>query len=92
MIFDDSLSAVDSETDAKIRKALESQMGQATIFLIAHRVTTLMKADCIMVLDKGKIAEMGSHEELIKKQGIYWKIYQMQMSLEEEVLADEQIN
>lgn len=86
MIFDDSLSAVDSETDAKIRKALESQMGQATIFLIAHRVTTLMKADCIMVLDKGRIAEMGSHETLMKQKGIYWKIYQMQMSLEEEVV------
>ncbi len=89
MVFDDSLSAVDAQTDAMIRQALESKMGEATIVLIAHRVTTLMKADCIMVLDKGKIAEMGSHEELMKRQGIYWKIYQMQMSLEEEVLADE---
>ncbi len=88
MVFDDSLSAVDAQTDAMIRRALESQLGTSTIFLIAHRVTTLMKADCIMVLDRGKIAEMGSHEELMQKQGIYWKIYQMQMSLGEELEED----
>lgn len=81
MVFDDSLSAVDAETDAKIRQALRSKLSKATVILIAHRVTTLMEADCIMVLDKGKVAEIGSHEELMEKQGIYRKIYDMQMTL-----------
>lgn len=84
MIFDDSLSAVDAETDAKIRQALHKNLGDSTVILIAHRVTTLMHADCIMVLDKGEIAEIGSHEELMEKGGIYRKIYDMQMSIAEE--------
>lgn len=85
MVFDDSLSAVDAQTDAKIRQALKSKLTEATVILIAHRVTTLMQADCIMVLDKGQIAEMGSHEELMEKNGIYRKIYDMQMTLDEEL-------
>lgn len=85
MVFDDSLSAVDAETDFKIRKALKSRMAKATVILIAHRVSTLMEADCILVLDNGKAAELGSHEELMKKQGIYRKIYDMQMNMAEEV-------
>ncbi|MCH5209522.1 MAG: ABC transporter ATP-binding protein [Oscillospiraceae bacterium] len=85
MVFDDSLSAVDSETDAKIRQALRKNSGNSTVILISHRVTTLMQAECIMVLDKGLIAEMGSHDELMKKDGIYRRIYDMQMTLPEEV-------
>ena len=85
MVFDDSLSAVDSETDAKIRQALRKNLGNSTVILISHRVTTLMQAECIMVLDKGQIAEMGSHDELMKKNGIYRRIYDMQMTLPEEV-------
>ena len=89
MVFDDSLSAVDAQTDAMIRQALKEKLAEATVILIAHRVTTLMQADCIMVLDKGRIAEIGSHEELMEKNGIYRKIYDMQMTVEEEVEADE---
>ncbi len=86
MVFDDSLSAVDSETDAKIRQALPRPLGDSTVILISHRVTTLMQAECILVLDKGRVAELGSHEELIKKKdGIYRRIYDMQMTLPEEV-------
>ena len=84
MVFDDSLSAVDAQTDALIRQALKEKLAEATVILIAHRVTTLMQADCIMVLDKGRIAEIGSHEELMEKNGIYRKIYDMQMTVEEE--------
>ena len=84
MVFDDSLSAVDAETDAKIRQELQKNLGDSTVILIAHRITTLMQADCIMVMDKGQIAEIGTHEELMKKNGIYRKIYDMQMLLEEE--------
>ena len=89
MVFDDSLSAVDAQTDAMIRQALKEKLKEATVVLIAHRVTTLMQADCIMVLDKGRIAEIGSHKELMEKHGIYRKIYDMQMTVEEEVEADE---
>lgn len=89
MVFDDSLSAVDAETDAQIRQALKSELSDATVILIAHRVTTLMHADNILVLDRGRVAELGSHEELMAKKGIYHKIYHMQMTLTEEVGADE---
>ena len=80
MVFDDSLSAVDAETDAKIRQALRSQLSDSTVILISHRVTTLMQADCIMVLDKGRILEMGSHDELLQKGGVYRRIYDMQFA------------
>ena len=80
MIFDDSLSAVDAETDAKIRHELKEKMGSATIILISHRITTLMQADRILVLDNGRVAEIGTHEELIAKPGIYQEIYQIQMN------------
>ena len=83
MVFDDSLSAVDADTDARIRQALRKNLGDSTVILIAHRVTTLMQADRIMVLDKGKIAEIGTHEELMEKNGMYRKIYDMQMTLPE---------
>ncbi len=80
MIFDDSLSAVDAETDAKIRQQLQEKMGSATIILISHRITTLMQADRILVLDGGKVADIGTHEELIRRPGIYHDIYEIQMN------------
>jgi len=80
MVFDDSLSAVDTETDAKIRSALKKHMSGSTVILISHRVTTLMGADTIMVLDDGKIAEIGSHEQLMANNGIYKSVYDLQMS------------
>ena len=86
----DDVREPDKPSDALIRQALKEKLEEATVILIAHRVTTLMQADCIMVLDKGKIAEIGSHEELMEKNGIYRKIYDMQMTVEEEeVEADE---
>ncbi len=87
MIFDDSLSAVDTETDAKIRAALERRFGSASIILISHRITTLSKADQILVLDKGRIVERGSHEELRRGGGIYQQICEIQSSSAEEVTA-----
>lgn len=80
LVFDDSLSAVDSQTDSMIRKALSDDMEQATVILISHRITTLMGADQILVLNQGRVEEMGTHYELIKKQGIYRRIYDIQMS------------
>lgn len=80
MIFDDSLSAVDAETDAKIRHELKEKMGNTTTILISHRITTLMQADRILVLDNGRVADIGTHEELISRKGIYQDIYQIQMN------------
>lgn len=80
MVFDDSLSAVDSETDALIRKALKERMKDATVILISHRITTLMGASNIMVLSGGRIAQLGTHQELIAQDGIYRRIYEIQMS------------
>ena len=78
MIFDDSLSAVDAETDAKIRNALKQSTGDSTVILIAHRITTLMNADLIVVLEDGKVAEMGNHAQLMERNGIYRKIHDLQ--------------
>lgn len=81
MIFDDSLSAVDAETDAAIRAGLDRQLGGATVFLISHRTSTLMNSDLILVLDRGRIAEMGRHDELMAIDGgIYRRIYDIQTS------------
>ena len=87
LIFDDSLSAVDTETDAKIRAALEQRFGSATILLISHRITTLSKADQILVLDRGRIVEQSDHETLSKAGGIYQKICEIQSASAEEVSA-----
>lgn len=79
MVFDDSLSAVDTQTDARIRKALSENKGTSTVILISHRITTLMQADNILVLDHGKVSEVGSHEELLNNNGIYKRIFDIQM-------------
>ena len=78
MVFDDSLSAVDAETDMKIRHAIRENTGESTVILIAHRITTIMNADHIIVLDQGKIREQGTHEELMEQGGLYRKIYDLQ--------------
>ena len=87
MIFDDSLSAVDAETDAKIRKALEARFGSASIILISHRITTLSKADQVIVLDKGRIAEMGASQQLQTAGGLYQRIYEIQTMTGKEAQA-----
>lgn len=86
MVFDDSLSAVDAETDAKIRKALSEILKGSTVILISHRITTLMDCDDIIVLDKGRVAEEGTHSELIEKGGIYKEIYAIQSDCGEEAI------
>lgn len=82
-IFDDSLSAVDMETDAKIRQSINENVKGTTI-LIAHRITTIMKADMIMVLDKGRVSQMGTHSQLIEQDGIYKRIYDAQRAVTED--------
>ncbi len=82
MIFDDSLSAVDTQTDARIRQAISQRFGKASVILISHRITTLSAADKILVLDRGRIIEEGTHEQLKSGGGIYQKIYEAQSGQE----------
>jgi ATP-binding cassette subfamily B protein len=82
LIFDDSLSAVDTETDLQIRTALKEFWTETTVFIITHRITTAMEADKIIVLDKGTIAEMGSHEDLLHQNGIYSDLWDIQSKVE----------
>ena len=78
MILDDSLSAVDTETDAKIRRELEKRFGTATVILISHRITTLSRADQVLVLDHGRVAQLGTPEELRRQPGLYQEINRIQ--------------
>ena len=78
MLFDDSMSAVDMETDAAIREALRKDTKNATVILISHRINTLMQADQILVLENGRAADIGTHSELIRREGAYKRVYEMQ--------------
>ncbi|NLB29714.1 MAG: ABC transporter ATP-binding protein, partial [Clostridiales bacterium] len=78
MIFDDSMSSLDMQTDAKIRDALRSGTGGATVIIISHRISTLMTADTIAVIEDGCVAETGTHTELMRRGGIYKRIYDIQ--------------
>ena len=84
LIFDDSLSAVDTETDGRIRDALARDLHGCTRIIISHRITTLMDCDFVLVLEDGCVSELGSPDELYERGGIYRRIYDMQMSLGEE--------
>lgn len=83
VVFDDSLSAVDTETDAAIRHRLNSSDKKLTTVIISHRVSTLSEADRILVLENGKITDIGSHEELINREGLYKRIWLIQNSFNE---------
>jgi len=84
IIFDDSLSALDTKTDVMIRKALKEKDKDQTMIIITHRTTTSKEADLILVLDKGKIVQMGSHDELVKEKGLYSDLWGIQGELEAE--------
>ena len=78
MVIDDSLSAVDSETDARIRAGLRDSFRNATVILISHRINSLKNADRILVLDDGRIAEQGTHDQLSRAGGLYQRICEIQ--------------
>ena len=88
LILDDSTSSVDVETERQIHRAMTEVMKGRTTFVIAHRLSTVREADQILVLDKGVIAERGSHAELLRKNGIYQSIYELQLRPQEEVLLE----
>lgn len=80
VIFDDSLSAVDTETDLSIRKALNTRKNKATTIIISHRISTVSEADLIIVIDKGEIVQRGTHKDLIQEEGLYKRVYTIQSS------------
>ena len=82
MAFDDSLSAVDAETDAKIRQSLFATRHGATVIFVSHRIQTLMRCDRILVLERGRVAELGTHAELLAQGGIYRRIHDIQTNPE----------
>ncbi|MBO4563442.1 MAG: ABC transporter ATP-binding protein [Clostridia bacterium] len=85
IILDDSMSAVDTETDAAIRDALNGRRNSCTTFIISHRITTLCRADRILVLEHGRLVQQGTHEELIRVDGLYKRIADIQNMLEDEL-------
>jgi ATP-binding cassette subfamily B protein len=85
LILDDSTSSVDTETEAAIRSALERLMKGRTTFIIAHRIQSLMKADLILVFDRGRIVERGTHASLIGSGGMYGRIFDLQTRIESEL-------
>lgn len=87
LILDDSTSSVDTETEYLIQKALDVLMEGRTTFIIAQRLLTLKHADIILVLDRGRIAERGTHEELLAQNGLYRQIYDLQLKDQEEFIA-----
>ena len=84
MVFDDSLSAVDTQTDEKIRTALGRDLAGTTTIIISHRITTLMDCDNVLVLEHGKLLQYGPPQELLRQPGLFRQIYDMQMSIGEE--------
>ncbi len=83
VIFDDSLSAVDTSTDISIREALKLRQNKSTTIIISHRISTVAGADMVYVLDKGRIIQSGKHKDLIKEEGLYKRVYTIQSSYED---------
>jgi ATP-binding cassette subfamily B protein len=83
LILDEATSSVDTETEKEIQKALDNLVLGRTTIAIAHRLSTLRKADRLVVMDRGQVVEVGPHAELMEKQGAYWRLYEAQARREE---------
>ncbi|HWT64788.1 MAG TPA: ABC transporter ATP-binding protein [Terracidiphilus sp.] len=84
LILDEATSSVDTDTELRIRSALERMVQGRTSVLIAHRLSTVQRADAILVMHKGQLREMGTHQELLANRGLYWKLYQLQYQDQEQ--------
>jgi len=80
LILDEATSALDSESEALVQSALHNLMSGRTVFVIAHRLSTVRRADRIVVIDGGTISEIGAHEELMKNPGTYRRLYELQFA------------
>lgn len=80
LVMDEATANIDTETEILIQEALEKLMDGRTTIMVAHRLSTIQHADCIMVMHKGRICERGTHRELLEKDGIYRKLYELQIS------------
>jgi ATP-binding cassette, subfamily B, multidrug efflux pump len=87
LILDEATSSVDTDTELRIRGALERMVEGRTSVLIAHRLSTVQRAETILVMHKGQLREMGSHQELLAARGLYWKLYQLQYKDQEAVVS-----
>ena len=87
LILDEATSSVDTETEFRVREALNRMVEGRTALIIAHRLSTIQRADKIIVMHKGKVREMGSHQQLLAQRGIYWKLYQLQYKDQEMPVA-----
>jgi ATP-binding cassette subfamily B protein len=88
LVLDDATSSVDTETEEKIRQALSHLIPGRTTFIVAHRIQTVMGADLILVLDKGRIVQSGTHADLVRQEGLYREIYEIQSRIETEVAEE----
>ena len=82
MILDEATSSIDTHTEALVQQGMDSLMSGRTVFVIAHRLSTVRNSDAIMVLDHGRIIERGSHEDLIAQHGVYYQLYTGAFELE----------
>ncbi|MGB4263539.1 MAG: ABC transporter ATP-binding protein [Fervidobacterium sp.] len=88
LVFDDSMSAVDTETEAKIVEAIEARSKSLTTIIVSHRIASIRDADKIIVLEKGKVTNVGTHNELISKHGLYQNVWKIQSILEREKVKE----
>ena len=80
LILDEATSSIDTRTELKVQDAFTRLMENRTAFVVAHRLSTIRDADCILVMNGGRVAEQGTHEELLEKNGFYAKLYNSQFA------------